>query len=184
MTRGFLRALSVFLALLCLYLLSIPLGLINLEGLRKHSPWFGVPSIVPYGLGWPDTAVLVTVLVYHLVAAVYTMSITLALCGMLQIEGTERRVRGAIAADGLGSVIAVLFGGVPLISYDQNVGAISLTGVGSRFVVATAGAISISNGTHAKGRGANCDRPTICAGWDAHFYVRNDWRRGRRHTCE
>ena len=43
----------------------------------------------------------------------------------------------------MGSVIAVLFGGVPLISYDQNVGAISLTGVGSRFVVATAGAILI-----------------------------------------
>jgi xanthine/uracil permease len=36
-----------------------------------------------------------------------------------------------------------LFGGVPLISYDQNVGAISLTGVGSRFVVAVAGVILI-----------------------------------------
>ena len=142
MTKGFLRALSIFIALLCLYVLSIPLGLLNLEGLQ-HSPWLRVPSIVPYGLGWPDTSALPTVLVYYLVAAVYTMSITLALCGMLQIEGTERRVRGAIAADGLGSIIAVLFGGVPLISYDQNVGAISLTGVGSRFVVATAGGILI-----------------------------------------
>ena len=46
-------------------------------------------------------------------------------------------------ADGLGSAVAALFGGVPLISYDQNVGAISLTGVGSRFVVAAAGAILI-----------------------------------------
>jgi xanthine/uracil permease len=71
------------------------------------------------------------------------MSITLALCSMLKIEGTERRVRGAVAADGLGSAIAALFGGVPLISYDQNVGAISLTGVGSRFVVAMAGAILV-----------------------------------------
>jgi NCS2 family nucleobase:cation symporter-2 len=62
---------------------------------------------------------------------------------MLNVEGTEQRVRGAVAADGLGSAIAALFGGVPLISYDQNVGAISLTGVGSRFVVAVAGAILI-----------------------------------------
>jgi xanthine/uracil permease len=83
------------------------------------------------------------VLVYHLVAAIYTMSITLALARMLGVEGTERRVRGAVAADGLGSAVAALFGGVPLISYDQNVGAISLTGVGSRFVVAAAGAILI-----------------------------------------
>jgi NCS2 family nucleobase:cation symporter-2 len=48
-----------------------------------------------------------------------------------------------VAADGLGSAVAALFGGVPLISYDQNVGAISLTGVGSRFVIAVAGGILI-----------------------------------------
>jgi uracil-xanthine permease len=143
LTRGFVRALSVFLALLILYLISIPLGLANFT-LVANAPWFRLPAIAPYGgFAWPDTAGLITVIVYHLIAAVYTMSITLALCSMLKIEGTERRVRGAVAADGLGSAIAALFGGVPLISYDQNVGAISLTGVGSRFVVAMAGAILV-----------------------------------------
>jgi uracil-xanthine permease len=143
LTRGFVRALSVFLALLILYLISVPLGLANFT-LVANAPWFRLPAIAPYGgFAWPDTAGLITVIVYHLIAAVYTMSITLALCSMLKIEGTERRVRGAVAADGLGSAIAALFGGVPLISYDQNVGAISLTGVGSRFVVAMAGAILV-----------------------------------------
>lgn len=143
LTRGFMRALSVFLALLCLYVISISLGLANFH-LVEAAPWFRLPSIAPYGgLAWPDTGGLITVIVYHLIAAVYTMSITLALCSMLQIEGTERRVRGAVAADGLGSAVAALFGGVPLISYDQNVGAISLTGVGSRFVVAAAGLILV-----------------------------------------
>jgi uracil-xanthine permease len=143
LTRGFMRALSVFLALVCLYLISIPLGLANFH-LVENAPWFRLPAIAPYGgFAWPDTAGLITVIVYHLIAAIYTMSITLALCSMLQIEGTERRVRGAVAADGLGSAVAALFGGVPLISYDQNVGAISLTGVGSRFVVAVAGVILV-----------------------------------------
>jgi NCS2 family nucleobase:cation symporter-2 len=143
LTRGFMRALSVFLALVCLYLISIPLGLANFH-LIEVAPWFRLPAIAPYGgFAWPDTAGLITVIVYHLIAAIYTMSITLALCSMLQIEGTERRVRGAVAADGLGSAVAALFGGVPLISYDQNVGAISLTGVGSRFVVAVAGVILV-----------------------------------------
>jgi NCS2 family nucleobase:cation symporter-2 len=143
LTRGFMRALSVFLALVCLYLISIPLGLANFH-LIENAPWFRLPAIAPYGgFAWPDTAGLITVIVYHLIAAIYTMSITLALCSMLQIEGTERRVRGAVAADGLGSAVAALFGGVPLISYDQNVGAISLTGVGSRFVVAVAGVILV-----------------------------------------
>ena len=143
LTHGFMRALSVFLALVCLYLISILLGLANFS-LVENAPWFRLPAIAPYGgFAWPSTAGLITVIIYHLIAAVYTMSITLALCSMLQIEGSERRVRGAVAADGIGSAIAALFGGVPLISYDQNVGAISLTGVGSRFVVATAGVILV-----------------------------------------
>jgi xanthine permease len=141
LTRGFLRALSVFIALVALYLIAIPLGLTNFQAV-VDAPWFRLPSLAPYGaFAWPDTGGLVTVIVYHLIAATYTMSITLALCDMLKIEGSERRVRGAVAADGIGSAIAALFGGVPLISYDQNVGAISLTGVGSRFVVAVAGAL-------------------------------------------
>lgn len=143
LTRGFLRALSVFIALVCLYLISIPLGLANFS-VVTGAAWFKLPTIAPYGwFEWPQTSGLITVIVYHLVAAIYTMSITLALCKMLGVEGSERRVRGAVAADGLGSAIAAVFGGVPLISYDQNVGAISLTGVGSRFVVAAAGAILI-----------------------------------------
>jgi len=143
LTRGFVRALSVFVTVVLLYLVAFPLGLANL-GPVAAAPWFRLPAFLPFGwFVWPGTAGLVTVVVYHFVAAVYTMSITLALCKMLGVEGSERRVRGAVAVDGLGSAFAALFGGVPLISYDQNVGAISLTGVGSRFVVATAGAILV-----------------------------------------
>ena len=143
LTTGFMRALSVFLALVCLYIIAIALGLANFK-LVINAPWFRLPTILPYGwFAWPSAAGLTTVIIYYLIAAIYTMSITLALCKMLGVEGSEARVRGAMAGDGLGSVIAALFGGVPLISYDQNVGAISLTGVGSRFVVAVAGGILV-----------------------------------------
>src|SRR6516162_2796452 len=117
---------------------------------------------------------LITVLVYHLVAAIYTMSITLALSRMLGVEGTERRVRGAVAADGLGSAVAALFGGLPLISYDQNVGAISLTGVGSRFVVAAAGAILIVMALVPKIGALIAIVPPFVLG--AHLHVRHDRR--------
>jgi len=143
MTSGFVRSLSVFIALVCLYLIAIAMGLANFQ-LVGNAPWFRLPSVLPYGwFAWPSVAGLTTIVIYYLIAAIYTMSITVALCKMLGVEGSEARVRGAIAGDGLGSVIAAAFGGVPLISYDQNVGAISLTGVGSRYVVAVAGAILI-----------------------------------------
>jgi NCS2 family nucleobase:cation symporter-2 len=143
LTTGFVRALSVFIALVGLYVIAIAMGLANLH-MVADAPWFRLPSILPYGwFAWPGIAGLTTVVIYYLIAAIYTLSITLALCKMLGVEGSEARVRGAIAGDGLGSIIAAAFGGVPLISYDQNVGAISLTGVGSRYVVAVAGGILI-----------------------------------------
>jgi NCS2 family nucleobase:cation symporter-2 len=139
------KSLSVLIALVATYVVAVALGIGNIGGIAD-APWFRVPAFLPFGLAWPGIGGLTTILIYHVVAAIYTMSITLALCAMIHVDPSEQRVRvrGAIAGDGLGSTIAVLFGGVPLISYDQNVGAISLTGVASRFVVAISGAILIA----------------------------------------
>jgi NCS2 family nucleobase:cation symporter-2 len=141
-TKGNFKALSIFLALVCVYLVSIPLGLMSVKPIA-NAPWLQLPRPLPYGLAWPSAGAITTVLIYNFVSSVYTTSITIALCKMVGVEPSENRVRGAVAADGFGSVIATLFGGVPLVSYDQNVGAISLTGVGSRFVVAVSGAILV-----------------------------------------
>jgi len=137
-----IRSLSVLISVIIVYLIGIAVGLGNL-GAIGDAPWIRLPTVLPYGLAFPNSAGLTTILVDHLVAAIYTMSITLALCAMVGVQQSEPRVRGAVAGDGLGSIVSALFGGVSLISYDQNVGAISLTGVASRFVVAAAGFILI-----------------------------------------
>jgi NCS2 family nucleobase:cation symporter-2 len=136
------KSLSVLTALVVTYVAAACLGLGNFAGIAA-APWFRVPAFLPFGLAWPGLGGLTIIMIYHVVAAIYTMSITMALCAMIGVEASEKRVRGAVAGDGLGSAIAILFGGVPLISYDQNVGAISLTGVASRFVVAISGAILV-----------------------------------------
>jgi xanthine/uracil permease len=142
MGNRLVKSLSVLSALIVAYVAAACLGLGNFAAIAA-APWFRLPALLPFGLAWPGIGGLTTIVIYHVVAAIYTMSITLALCSMIGVEPSEQRVRGAVAGDGLGSAIAILFGGVPLISYDQNVGAISLTGVASRFVVAISGAILV-----------------------------------------
>ena len=142
MGNRLVKSLSVLIALIVTYVAAAGLGLGNFAGIAD-APWFRLPALLPFGLAWPGIGGLTTIVIYHVVAAIYTMSITLALCAMIGVDASEQRVRGAVAGDGLGSAIAILFGGVPLISYDQNVGAISLTGVASRFVVAISGAILV-----------------------------------------
>jgi uric acid transporter len=141
-TNGLVRSLSIFITLMVLYLVSALLGITNTHGISS-APWFRLPQVIPYGVALPSFAAVATILIYYLIAAIYTMSITLALCGIVGVAQSEKRVSGAVAADGFGSLVATALGGVPLVSYDQNVGAISLTGVGSRFVVAAAGAILV-----------------------------------------
>jgi len=55
-------------------------------------------------------------------------------------EATAGELSGATYADGLGSAVAGVFGGLPNTSFSQNVGLIAMTGVMSRHVV-TFGAI-------------------------------------------
>lgn len=143
LTRGFLRSLSLFLALLCSYLVAIPLGLVSFAPVSQAA-WFHIPTFAPYGpLEWPALGGLITILLYHLITAAETTSMTFAVCKIVGVEGTEARIRGSIAADGLCSAISSVFGGMPLTSYSQNAGAITLTGIGSRYVVATGGGILI-----------------------------------------
>ena len=55
-------------------------------------------------------------------------------------EATDDEISGATYADGLGSAVAGVFGGLPNTSFSQNVGIVGMTGVMSRHVV-TIGAI-------------------------------------------
>jgi NCS2 family nucleobase:cation symporter-2 len=53
----------------------------------------------------------------------------------------EARINRGILGESLGSVVAGAIGGVGTTSYAQNIGAISVTGIGSRHVITAAGII-------------------------------------------
>jgi xanthine/uracil permease len=55
-------------------------------------------------------------------------------------EATDKEIEGATFADGLGTAVAGVFGGLPNTSFSQNVGLVAMTGVMSRHVV-TIGAL-------------------------------------------
>jgi xanthine/uracil permease len=58
-------------------------------------------------------------------------------------EVTSRRVNGGVLVESVGSFISSALGGLPTVTYNQNIGALIVTGMGSRYVFATAGAILI-----------------------------------------
>jgi NCS2 family nucleobase:cation symporter-2 len=141
--KGFVKAMSLFVTMIIGYLVSAAFGLIDLSSVAKAG-WVAVPTPFPYGgLEWPGLIGLIAVIVCFFATAVETTGHTLAVSRICGVPAEGWRIRGAVANDGLGSSISALFGGMALTSYSQNIGVISLTGVGSRFVVAFGGAFLI-----------------------------------------
>jgi len=137
--RGFVKALSLFVTMVIGYFIAAAVGLIDLSMVEKAG-WVAVPTPFPYGgLEWPGLIGVITVIVCFFATAVETTGHTLAVSRICGVPAEGWRIRGAVSNDGLGSALSALFGGMALTSYSQNIGVISLTGVGSRFVVAFGG---------------------------------------------
>lgn len=141
--KGFVKALSLFVTMVIGYLASAALGLLNFNTVAD-AQWLAIPQPMPYGgFVWPGLVGVIAVIVCFFATAVETTGHTLAVCRITGVPQDSWRIRGAVANDGIGSAISALFGGMALTSYSQNIGVISLTGVGSRFVVAAGGAFLI-----------------------------------------
>ncbi len=141
--KGMLRALSLFVTMVIGYLIAWGYGIIDL-GVVGRADWLTMPTPFPYGrLQWPGMIAVLTVVVCFFATAVETTGHTLAVSRICGVPAEAWRIRGAVSNDGLGSAISAFFGGMALTSYSQNIGVISLTGVGSRFVVAAGGAFLI-----------------------------------------
>lgn len=130
-----LRSLSVLVGLLVGYVLALCMGMVNLSALSE-TEILSVPRFMPFVPEFRLDAILAIVCIY-LVSATETIGDTSALCsGALGRSATAREMGGSVAADGLASTVAGLFGCTPITSYSQNVGLSTLTKVVNRFTIA------------------------------------------------
>ena len=142
-TGGMLSVSAVLLGLVAGYFYAILVGMLPFDtiiGSWERAQSFALPDPFRYGFEFSLAAILGFCLMAF-VSAVETVGdvsgITRAGAGR---EATGREIEGATFADGVGTAIAGVFGGLPNTSFSQNVGLIAMTGVMSRHVV-TLGAL-------------------------------------------
>ena len=113
-SKGFVRALSLFVTMVIGYLVSAAYGLIDL-GTVARADWVTIPKPFPYGgLEWPGLIAVITVVVCFFATAVETTGHTLAVSRIVGVPQEGWRIRGAVSNDGLGSALSALFGGMAL----------------------------------------------------------------------
>ena len=138
-TRGLTSSAAVLIGLVAGYLVGIATGAVNFGGIGKAA-WFAIPTPFKYGIEFNMTAIIGMCLI-SIVSAIETVGDISGIAkGGAGREATDKELAGGTYADGFGSAIAGVFGGLPNTSFSQNVGIVSMTGVMSRGVV-TIGAI-------------------------------------------
>lgn len=141
-TSGLLSNAAILIGLIAGYVLAYVLGMVSFGAVAKAS-WITGLQVLPYGFEFNLGAVIGVTLV-SIVSAVETVgdasATTKAGAGR---EATDAEISGATYADGLGTAVAGVFGGLPNTSFSQNVGIVGMTGVMSRHVVTIAGILML-----------------------------------------
>ena len=138
-TRGLLSVAAVLIGLVVGYIVAAMLGMVSFANVGKAAV-FALPTPFHFGVEFTAGAII-GICLMSFVSAVETVGDVSGITkGGAGREAETKELEGATYADGIGSAVAGLFGGLPNTSFSQNVGLIAMTRVMSRHVV-TIGAI-------------------------------------------
>ena len=135
-TKGLPAVAAVLIGMLAGYLVAYGLGQVSVVNNVSSAKWFALPQPFQWGFEW-NSAIIIGMCFMAFVSAIETVGDVSGITkGGAGREATDKEITGATYADGLGTAIAGVFGGLPNTSFSQNVGLVSMTGVMSRKVVA------------------------------------------------
>jgi xanthine permease len=142
---------AILLGLLAGYVLAFVLGMVSWstedgKGVADavgKAAWFTAIKPLPFGFSF-NLGAVIAVTIVSIVSAIETVGdVSATTKAGAHRDATDDEISGATYADGLGTAVAGVFGGLPNTSFSQNVGIIGMTGIMSRHVVTIAGVIMI-----------------------------------------
>ncbi|MGB2079152.1 MAG: nucleobase:cation symporter-2 family protein [Vibrio sp.] len=146
--KGVVAASAIVIGLIGGYMVAFGMGMVDLNQIG-HAAWVGTPEPLKYGMSFSWGPILSMSLAYVIVVAEATGDF-MAVAANCHTKVSGKDLKRGVLADGLGSTLAALMTAMPLASFSQNVGIVGITGVASRFVVATTGALLILSGLFPK----------------------------------
>ena len=138
-TKGMLSVAAVLIGIIVGYVVAYLMGQVNFGNVGRAA-LFQVPMPFKWGFEF-NVAIVIGMCFMAVISAIETVGDVSGITkGGADREATDAEITGATYADGLGTAIGGIFGGLPNTSFSQNVGLISMTGIMSRHVV-TIGAL-------------------------------------------
>jgi uric acid transporter len=139
---GFIANVSVLLGIIAGAVLASALGVMHFDKVVAAS-WGDI--VIPFRFGVPQFHLvpILTMCIVMIVVMIESLGMFLALGEMTGKTVDRDALSRGLRADGVGTLIGGIFNTFPYTSFSQNVGLVSVTGVRSRWVTITGGAIML-----------------------------------------
>jgi NCS2 family nucleobase:cation symporter-2 len=140
--QGFVRNIAVLLGIAVGFVLAWLMGRVDI-GPVANASWFEFVRPFYFGLPTFDAGSIIALCIVMIVVMVETTGMMLAVAEMVGKKVGPREIANGLRVDGLGTFLGGIFNTFPYVTFSQNVGLVGVTGIKSRWVCATAGAIMI-----------------------------------------
>ncbi|MBY3989518.1 2-oxo-4-hydroxy-4-carboxy-5-ureidoimidazoline decarboxylase [Rhodococcus fascians] len=140
--KGFMATIAVLLGLVIGSAVAFVLGDMNFDGTAESS-WVGFTQPFLFGVPKFSVVAIISMIVVMLIIAVETTGSVYATGEIVGKRIKKDDIAATLRADGVATVIGGTFNSFPYTAFSENVGLVRLTGVRSRWVVASAGGIMI-----------------------------------------
>lgn len=135
---NFLNLFSVIGSLIAGCIVSGFMGVLDFSSV-KEAAWFQLPQLFHFGIPKFELSSCVLMIFIYLIVLIETTGVWITVSDVTNEPLTDERLNRAVIGEGIGCLFGSLFGGTPLTGYSSNAGVISITKIGSRKVVMTAG---------------------------------------------
>ncbi|HYQ54952.1 MAG TPA: nucleobase:cation symporter-2 family protein, partial [Pseudomonas sp.] len=134
--------LSILLAMVFGTLIAWALGMTDFSKVAE-GPMFAFPTPFHFGMPTFHIAAILSMCIVIMVTLVETSADILAVGEIIDTKVDSKRLGDGLRADMASSILAPIFGSFTQSAFAQNVGLVAVTGVRSRYVVATGGVILV-----------------------------------------
>lgn len=164
MGNATISRLSILLAMVIGTFIAWALGMTDFSRVSEGS-MVALPEIFHFGIPIFSLAATLSMFIVIMVTLVETSADILAVGEILGTKVDSRRLANGLRADMLSSILSPVVGSFTQSAFAQNVGLVAVTGVKSRYVVATGGLILITLGLlPVMGRVIACVPPAVLGG--------------------
>ncbi|UYT56550.1 purine permease [Brucella sp. MAB-22] len=164
MGNATISRLSILLAMVIGTFIAWALGMTDFSRVSEGS-MVALPEIFHFGMPIFSLAATLSMFIVIMVTLVETSADILAVGEILGTKVDSRRLANGLRADMLSSILSPVVGSFTQSAFAQNVGLVAVTGVKSRYVVATGGLILITLGLlPVMGRVIACVPPAVLGG--------------------